>query len=561
MKKHLLLSLAVAAMATSASAEDPVVFPNMMVYNISPNGNYFVSDGGLYFFGIYDRLNQEDYIYGADDNTGELFYTRNFGNCVSNNGIVLGDYYEDKLPYIWKDGEWMAISDLGSKATADTYANGITPDGSRICGNIGSYEFSTDATINMQIPCYWDVQPDGTYSDPILLPNPVYDLFGQVAHYVEGLWISADGKLIAGQVDTGLNSWPIVWRQDDKGDWSYEMLVQHLFNPDQIEIPEDPGDAPEKPKATDYMTDDEKAAYEQALADYNAAPWGQKPPYPKDTDYLSEEELASYNTALADWQTVFDEWQEKLYTYQAACEQVLYASPNFEMNNIVLSSDGLHYVTIANTYEYGETTDMWGDIVYEYYPVANIWDINTATGEVVKYPFNVTLVPTSISDDGTIFASTSMYDFYQYNRPVQAYVLKDGEVTDLKDYLSALDPEWGTWMEENLIHETEVIEYDEEGYPDVVTKEMLFSGTPCISADGKTLTTWTLNAWDYYSDDISYTYLFDLSVFSNIESIGTDTDNQNAPVEYFDLQGRRVLEPGHGLYIRRQGTEASKIVL
>ena len=43
-------------------------------------------------------------------------------------------------------------------------------------------------------------------------------------------------------------------------------------------------------------------------------------------------------------------------------------------------------------------------------------------------------------------------------------------------------------------------------------------------------------------------------------SIDITNDSTDAPVEYFDLQGRRVLNPTTGLYIRRQGSTATKVV-
>ncbi len=42
---------------------------------------------------------------------------------------------------------------------------------------------------------------------------------------------------------------------------------------------------------------------------------------------------------------------------------------------------------------------------------------------------------------------------------------------------------------------------------------------------------------------------------------GVEIDNNNAPVEYFNLQGVRVENPANGLYIKRQGTQATKVVL
>jgi hypothetical protein len=38
-------------------------------------------------------------------------------------------------------------------------------------------------------------------------------------------------------------------------------------------------------------------------------------------------------------------------------------------------------------------------------------------------------------------------------------------------------------------------------------------------------------------------------------------DSENAPVEYYNLQGVRVANPTPGLYIVRQGTKVSKTVV
>ena len=46
---------------------------------------------------------------------------------------------------------------------------------------------------------------------------------------------------------------------------------------------------------------------------------------------------------------------------------------------------------------------------------------------------------------------------------------------------------------------------------------------------------------------------------TGIENIGiSDSD---APVEYFNLQGMRVDKPSRGIYIRRQGSSTSKVIL
>jgi hypothetical protein len=38
-------------------------------------------------------------------------------------------------------------------------------------------------------------------------------------------------------------------------------------------------------------------------------------------------------------------------------------------------------------------------------------------------------------------------------------------------------------------------------------------------------------------------------------------DNSNAPVEYFDLQGRKVANPANGIFIKRQGSTVTKVVM
>lgn len=48
----------------------------------------------------------------------------------------------------------------------------------------------------------------------------------------------------------------------------------------------------------------------------------------------------------------------------------------------------------------------------------------------------------------------------------------------------------------------------------------------------------------------------DVEQYTGIEDITVD---ENAPVEYFNLQGVRVANPENGLYIRRQGGKATKV--
>ena len=60
-------------------------------------------------------------------------------------------------------------------------------------------------------------------------------------------------------------------------------------------------------------------------------------------------------------------------------------------------------------------------------------------------------------------------------------------------------------------------------------------------------------------------YRMELSDYKNCrETTGIDNvaveNNDNAPVEYFNLQGERINKPSKGLYIRRQGKLVQKSI-
>ncbi len=58
--------------------------------------------------------------------------------------------------------------------------------------------------------------------------------------------------------------------------------------------------------------------------------------------------------------------------------------------------------------------------------------------------------------------------------------------------------------------------------------------------------------------------LFLMTTFINVTASGIDSiesDGSEAPVEYFNLQGIRVNDPAPGIYIRRQGSSVSKVIV
>ena len=70
----------------------------------------------------------------------------------------------------------------------------ITPDGSRVCGMIGG------GSAYRNLPIYCDIDANGNFSEPQVLPFPDKDFFGSRPQYCSATWMSDDGKTVAGQV-------------------------------------------------------------------------------------------------------------------------------------------------------------------------------------------------------------------------------------------------------------------------------------------------------------------------------------------------------------------------
>ena len=51
----------------------------------------------------------------------------------------------------------------------------------------------------------------------------------------------------------------------------------------------------------------------------------------------------------------------------------------------------------------------------------------------------------------------------------------------------------------------------------------------------------------------------DATIQTGVENVADD--NADAPVEYYTLQGIRVANPSAGIYLRRQGTAVTKILV
>ena len=79
---------------------------------------------------------------------------------------------------------------------------------------------------------------------------------------------------------------------------------------------------------------------------------------------------------------------------------------------------------------------------------------------------------------------------------------------------------------------------------DAKVNELKFNNNPSASSSS------------YYYDQV---YVFSDKKVGGIGNIVVE--DENAPVEYYNLQGVRVANPENGLYIRRQGNKATKVLV
>lgn len=530
MKKTLLLfTAALGSVSVIAQPlENPCFIENATAQFLSPNGKYMVSNA-YEDLSVIDLETGQRWDYTAYDAMGNFSgysYRVGTGNIISDTGVVLASNSMDTNAAYWKEGKWYTLNTAGCVGVS--LCNGITPDGSRICGSLNLIQpgFSSET---MQLPVYWDAEGD-SYGKYHLLPCPTSDFTGRPAQYITAVTISDDGKTISGQVHdySGKFNEPIIYTQDENGEWSYTLLMEKDFRPEGAEWPKYPEDLPNSPNATDYMTDDMRNSYNQAMNDWAAG--GYNPDlYPEMADYLTPEAIAEYNEAVDEWNALAEEYNRKVMEFFTVFEEFTAKLPAFQYNSSKITPDGKKVASTLTMLE--DPNDFWSAQLT--FPAR----IDVATGEYEVIGNMNNLSVWSVLADGRITASTPVVD-----GNLLGYIeTEDGELVSIYDYINNLRPDYGAWMKENMTH-TVAVDYDPETYAPIYD-ELLISGAALASRDAGKIVTWTTNTWDYDSPVQYYTYYFDMNATN---SVGNATaDSLKAEVvgcEVYDLYGRRVLQ-------------------
>lgn len=589
MKKILFLAGA-ALTAGSIFALEPKVYPGMAFCGVAPDGSLAVSTLE-YIVSVVDLVSGNEYSSTED----EMIYTGS-GNFISNTGKVVGSKMETAA--VWQNGSWNTIE--SATAYESSYANGITREGTRIVGSVAPQGSNINGL--MLVPCYWDMNSDGTYGDVNLLPYPDKDFTGRVPQYVTALGVSEDGNTIIGQVQdySGMVVQPIMYTQDDKGEWTYTLLQNSLYHPEGFVLPADPGDCPDV-FPEDFMTEEELAAYNQAVDDYftKQAQLVYPEPqqfmsdeefaaymaaldqyyetwenYPDERDYMTEEEYAAYEKAVADYyelqaslvypeyadymteeeyaayteaKKAVDEWDEKWMEFAQAFGELCEIVPNYVFNNVQMMANGSKFAT---TYAKG---DFFSG--YEYTPYV----FNLTDGTYTPCPADLNLIVSSITDDGSLLAQKpGDWEFpiaQAYIRPADSNVFEP-----IHSYLASKNESLGQWITENMTHEVTSYAYDEDTFDYVEVKEnILITGIPFASADLSIVAFAVENSWyDWDSDEEyypAYGYIVDTTAYSGIKDaqIGSvsvkplpaaslSLSGDVASLVVYDITGRKAFE-------------------
>lgn len=517
----LLLSLATLQAATISAdgLKEPVLYENYALNCVSPNGTWAVSE----VFGNVTLINLEtgDSFNFEPGESGEPYYTIGLGNTLSDNGILCCSTNSNGDAAVYEDGEWKKL-DTGDAGDTNSGTNGITPDGARVCGNLGLQEMTLD-DVTMIVPAIWDRQSDGSYGSYTVLPHPEADFAGRAPQYITALNISDDGRTVVGQIVDcrGFLRYPIIYTQDSNGEWSYSLPTEDLLHPEGVMLPEYPGDAPEYPEVADFMTEEQKAAYDAAYQAWVDSGYSSDL-YPQENDYLDEAQLAEYNAAMESYGTEFNAWNEKYEAYDDAYWQIASLAPTFQFNSSALSPDGRYYAMTLETSDDSNPDSWFPTMIY------HVWVYDRETGEFIKYEDKSLIVHSWAG--GYVLASETDAATNCFT----GYMLKDGETTSLYDYLCAKGESIKDWVDLNMSHETEYYDYETEN---VMTKTTLVTGVPAASNDLSIIASWTYTAWgDYWTES----YVFD---FRETGGISTVAARKNGLVS-FDADGNIAIGSG-----------------
>lgn len=406
---------------------DPVVIQDATARKISSDGKWVACYGTTI---VEYNVETEEISEYPDCSLG-------IGNAVALDGTIVGT--KDDASVFMRNGEIIFPEILQSYQI--TGINGITPDGSRIAGYVrnpvlnDNYEGDPfDDGVTVFLPFYADMTSNGEIEKINLLPYPKKDFLDKSPMYVTAEWISYDGKTILGKMTDSYGRFedPVVYHENNNGDWSFITPTREFNNPDGIVLPEDPWlKGPAEPKVKDYMTAMSYQAYMQALE--NALFGG---PEPNPLSYMTEEMAEKYLEDCIIYENYYIEHKAELDAYEKAYRDILYTSTFF--NDSALNPTGTTFATSGVLYDEEGTGAP-----------SKIFIFNTENGDYRKFESQYSdLKINQVLSDGTVIAYTGLFTY----DVLEGYILLPGakDFIHFSKYLSNTNPEYAQWLEDTF---------------------------------------------------------------------------------------------------------------
>lgn len=573
MKKLLLLLVSV-LMATAVMAQVTRHHDGFYFDKMSPNGKWMATQEMGYVF-IYAQDGDEYFEHVASEDAVTEYYAIGLGNCISNDGIIVGGI-NDAICAYWKDNEWHALP-VKEENSALNLANAITPDGSRIVGRVG-YSGLNFESEQMTTPVYWDRNAEGGYDTYKILPYPTTDFCGRKPQYITAIAISDDGQTIVGQVVdwSGFFIYPIIYTQNEAGEWSYRTISEGILYPEGAEFPAWPG---EEPSGEEYMTEEELTAYLETVNNYmiemNKYMNGETdicPDEPYPGDYIVERK-EEYKAAVY-------QYQQRLMYFDEIFMNTMY-NTSFIFNNVYLSGNGRYYNT---TIEKLDATDPMRPFTTST-PIC----IDLENGDsMVSVAGATDMIASSVMNDGRTIAQTPKMAHARNSFIVSA----DGKtMTPFVDYICGLDNATGQWLKELSSFQVLVpTEFDEDGYPiNYQYVDSIVSGSVYCNSDGTVFGSFMYDEWSDYVTYRQFSYSINLNELEAVEGIESDREwdvyvaektlyinGEVSNITLYDLRGAIIaqyehasgaiaLDVANGIYLVRcennNGTRTYKVAV
>lgn len=524
--KKTLLSSVFTLIACLCVGQGTYYHPEFYFDKMSPNGRWLSTHamGTIYLYSRADSLYDE---YAASEDAVTEYYATGVGNCWSNTGVLVGGVSDRECAY-WQNYEW---NELPVKAENQglNVANGITPDGSRIVGNVGISAMNMYSE-QMVKPVYWDRNAGGSYDLYKELPYPATDFSGRVPQYVTAIAISDDGKTVIGQVVdwSGFYIYPIVYTQADNGEWSYRTYSEGILYPEGATFGVWPGEEPARPNGELYMNDEELAAYRAALNEYLIAyekymmeqiTWEELPEEPDPADYIIER-IDEYNSVMNQYQKDLSAYYQKVYEFDVIMQNNMYGYC-FTINNAYLSGNGRYYSTTM------KHTDVSNPLSPKTISTPVRFDLNESGNVMTMVATNIDMIASSVMNDGCMIVQNPAM---AYGRNSFVTSTDCQTLTTFVDYINGRNSDVANWVKAMTTFDVLVADsYDEYGNPNIsVVEDSIVAGSVHCNSEGTIFTSFMYDEWSDGDVIRQFSYQIDFTEDAAVDGVNTDKSSMAA---------------------------------